>query len=105
MSCFLFLGTKVYNADGKLVPGTSHVLLVDATVQYLSEEHLPPSSTEPEGVVNSTEDQDLSLYLKTIAANSAMFHPRHRDDEDLLKSHRLPNVSKATELSFTLCKI
>jgi len=41
VSCFLFLGTKVYNADGKLVPGTSHVLLVDATVQFLSEEHLP----------------------------------------------------------------
>jgi len=41
VSCFMFLGTKVYNADGKLVPGTSHVLLVDATVQFLSEEHLP----------------------------------------------------------------
>jgi len=41
VSCFLFLGTKIYNADGKLVPGTSHVLLVDATVQFLSKEHLP----------------------------------------------------------------
>jgi len=40
-SCFLLLGTKIYNADGKLVPGTSHVLLVDATVQFLSKEHLP----------------------------------------------------------------
>jgi len=34
VSCFLLLRTKFYNADGKLVPGTLHVLLVDATVQF-----------------------------------------------------------------------
>ena len=41
VSLFLLQGTKIYNADGELVPGTSHVLLVDATVRFLSTEHLP----------------------------------------------------------------
>jgi len=41
LSLFLLEGTKIYNADGELVPGTSHMLLVDATVQYLNREHLP----------------------------------------------------------------
>ena len=41
VSCFLLQGTEIYNADGELVPGTSHVLLFDATVQFLSKEHLP----------------------------------------------------------------
>ena len=41
VSLFLLQDTEIYNADGELVPGTSHVLLVDATVQFLSKEHLP----------------------------------------------------------------
>ena len=38
VSAFLFKGTEIYNADGKLV---SYVLRADATVKFLSEEHLP----------------------------------------------------------------
>ena len=41
VSLFLLQDTEIYNADGELVPGTSHVLQVDATVQFLSREHLP----------------------------------------------------------------
>jgi len=38
---FLLKGTEVHNTDGELVSGTSHVLWVDATMHYLSDEHLP----------------------------------------------------------------
>ena len=41
VSLFLLQNTEIYNADGELVPGASHVLLVDANVQFLSKEHLP----------------------------------------------------------------
>ena len=41
VSLFLLEGTQIYNADGEPVPGTSHVLLADATVKYLSKKHLP----------------------------------------------------------------
>ena len=41
VSLFLLQETNIYNADGELVPGTSNILLVDGTVRYLSEEHLP----------------------------------------------------------------
>ena len=41
VSLFLLQGTMIYSADGEIAPGTSHVLWVDATVQYLSKEHLP----------------------------------------------------------------
>jgi len=40
VSLFLLQGTQIYNADGEHVPGTSHVLWIDATVRYLSEEHI-----------------------------------------------------------------
>jgi len=38
VSAFLFKGTEIFNADYELV---SYVLRVDATVKFLSEEHLP----------------------------------------------------------------
>ena len=41
VSLFLLQDTWIYNADGEPVPGASHVLLVDTTVQFLSKEHLP----------------------------------------------------------------
>jgi len=41
VSFFLIQGTQIYNADGEPVPGTSHVLLADATVRFLSKKHLP----------------------------------------------------------------
>ena len=41
VSAFLLVEVNIYGADGELVSGISHVLKVDATVQYLSEEHLP----------------------------------------------------------------
>ena len=41
VSLFLLEGTKIYNADGELAPGTLYVLLVDATVRFLSKEHFP----------------------------------------------------------------
>ena len=41
VSLYLLEETNIYNADGELVPGTSNILLVDATVRYLSAEHLP----------------------------------------------------------------
>jgi len=41
VSMFLLQGTRVYNTNGELIPGTSHVVWADATVSYLSEEHLP----------------------------------------------------------------
>jgi len=41
VSLYLLDGAKIYNADGEHVSGTSNILRVDATVQYLSEEHLP----------------------------------------------------------------
>ena len=41
VSLFLLQGTEIYNADGEVVPGDSHVLWVDATVQFFSREHLP----------------------------------------------------------------
>jgi len=34
-------GTVIYNTEGGNVSGTSYVLLVDATMYYLHEEHLP----------------------------------------------------------------
>ena len=41
VSAFLLRGTKLYSADGEHVSSTSYVLMVDATVHFLSEEHLP----------------------------------------------------------------
>ena len=41
LSLFLLEGTKIYNADDQHVSGISYVLKVDATVHYLSGEHLP----------------------------------------------------------------
>ena len=38
VSLLLLQGTEIYNADGE---ATSYILLADATVHYLSEEHLP----------------------------------------------------------------
>jgi len=38
---YLLDGAKIYIADGEHVSSTSNILRVDATVQYLSEEHLP----------------------------------------------------------------
>ena len=41
VSLFLLEGSKIYNADGELAPGSSYVLFVDATVRFLSKEHFP----------------------------------------------------------------
>jgi len=41
VSLFLLKGTEIHNADSVHASGTSHVLWVDATVHYLSKEHLP----------------------------------------------------------------
>ena len=41
LSCYLLEGAEIYNVNGEHVSGTSYVLAVDATVHYLSEEHLP----------------------------------------------------------------
>ena len=41
VSCYLLEGTKIYNTEGENVSGTSYILMVDATVLYLSKEHLP----------------------------------------------------------------
>ena len=41
VSLFLLQGTQIYNTDGEPVSGTSHVVLADATVKFLSKEHLP----------------------------------------------------------------
>ena len=41
MSLYLLDGIYIYNADGEHVSGYPYVLKVDATVHYLSKEHLP----------------------------------------------------------------
>ena len=41
VSLYLLAEEKMHKADGDHVSGTSNILRVDATVQYLSEEHLP----------------------------------------------------------------
>ena len=41
VSLYLLNKTVIYNADDEHVSATSNILLVDATVHYLSEEHLP----------------------------------------------------------------
>ena len=41
VSCYLLEGAEIYNVNGEHVSGTSYVLAVDATVHYLSQEHLP----------------------------------------------------------------
>ena len=41
VSLYLLQSARIFNADGELASGTAHVLHVDATVRFLSEEHLP----------------------------------------------------------------
>ena len=41
VSLYLLDGIYIYNADGEHVSGYPYVLKVDATVYYLSKEHLP----------------------------------------------------------------
>ena len=41
VSFYLLHAARIYDADGELASGTSDVLHVDATVRFLSEEHLP----------------------------------------------------------------
>ena len=41
MSCHLLEWAEIYSTEGEHVSGTSNVLAVDATVRFLSEEHLP----------------------------------------------------------------
>ena len=40
VSLYLLDETVIHNADGEHVSGTSHVLMIDATVHYLSEDML-----------------------------------------------------------------
>ena len=41
VSCHLLEWAEIYSTEGEHVSGTSNVLAVDATVRFLSEEHLP----------------------------------------------------------------
>jgi len=41
LSASLLRDRDTHNADGDFVSGTSNILWVDATVRYLSDEHLP----------------------------------------------------------------
>ena len=43
VSCYLLEGSTIYStsAEGENVPGTSYVLLVDATVGFFSDKHFP----------------------------------------------------------------